>query len=142
MASSPGPAEFGAGEANNPPVQGLVDVLVLALWWDICLPGGASRDLAQSLLAERTPIWQQRDASKVLIPAACGAGDSRSSSCCIKPERSGCSQKGVAVLCRHPDFLGPGCSGLCFPFAPAACGDALASASSTVPSLCACKAGA
>lgn len=93
-------------EITNPPVQGLVDVLVLALWWDICLPGGASRDLAQSLLAEQMPIWQQRDAacpaSNMLIPAARDAGDSRSRSCCIKPERSGRSQKGVIVLCRRP----------------------------------------
>ena len=73
MARGPGLAEIRAGEGNNLPVRCLLDVLVLALWWDMCLPGGASRDRAQSLLAERMPVWQQRDAacppSEVVIPA-------------------------------------------------------------------------
>jgi len=56
LASGPGPAEMGAGEGSNPPVRGSVDVLVLALWWDTYLPAGASRELAQSLLAERLPV--------------------------------------------------------------------------------------
>lgn len=55
MASSPCPAEIRAGEGNNLLVWGSVDVLVLVLWWDMCLSGGASRELAQSLLAERCP---------------------------------------------------------------------------------------
>ncbi|NWQ84135.1 MET13 protein, partial [Columbina picui] len=91
-------------------------------------------NLAQSLLAEWMPIWQQRDAacpaSKVLIPAARGAGDSLSSSCCIKPECSRHSQKGVAGLRWHRDF-----PGLCFAFALAPCGGAPGSASSSIPSL-------
>lgn len=118
MASSPGPAEIRAGEGNNLLVWGSVDVLVLTLWWDVCLPGGASRELARSLLVEQMPVWQQRDTAcpaLMLVTATVACH-------CIKPECSGRSQKGVTGLCRRPDLPGPGCSGLCFAFALAPCG--------------------
>lgn len=106
-------------------MQSSVDVLVLDLWWDMCLPGCASRDLAQSSLAEWMPVWQQRDtacpASKVVIPALPLVAASH----CVKPEHSGCSRKGIAGLCGCPDLPGPGYLGLCFAFALAPCEDSI-----------------
>lgn len=55
--SGPGPAEIRGGEGKNPPVRSSVDVLVLALWWDMFARWCKQRS------GTKLTIWQQRDAA-------------------------------------------------------------------------------